>query len=184
MSQHDSKRVLISRHFGVTKGNNNNNNGKPSLNRNGPSPAAATASMPAGYGGGEHHQPTPAGKTNSFPAVPDDIQTQLLHVGMKARKSVSEGYKQACHFPSYRQQAPIFEDYDDQQMIDDGLSHPAASKLTAHKRTRDDFEPQDDGASNNATRIEYIPPHSVSSQQQSIVNDFENAPFLVSKADL
>jgi hypothetical protein len=182
-SQHDSKRVLISQHFSITRGNNNK--GKPSLNR-GPTPAGYSASMPADRVSPEIAA-TPASRTSSFPAVPDDVQAQLLQVGMRARKSVSDGYKQPCSFPSYNPnpQAPIFEDYEESTMP--SLSHSAASsyedesRLGQQKRSRNDFEPEGELQS-AATKISYIPP--VEHQQKPLENDFENAPFLMSKDSL
>lgn len=184
-SSHDSKRVLISQHFSITRGNNNNNKGKPSLNR-GATPAGYSVSLPAD-GVSPEITATPASRTSSFPAVPDDVQSQLLQVGMRARKSVSDGYKQPCSFPSYKpnSQAPIFEDYEETMP---GLSHSAASsyedesRLGKQKRSRNDFEP-DEELQSAATKVAYIPPVQYQ-QQKPVENDFENAPFLMSKDSL
>lgn len=183
-SSHDSKRVLISQHFSITRGNNSGK-GKPSLNR-GATPAGYSASMPADRVSPEITA-TPASRTSSFPAVPDDVQSQLLQVGMRARKSVSDGYKQPCSFPSYNPnpQAPIFEDYEEPMP---GLSHSTGSsyedesRLGQQKRSRNDFEPEEE-LQPTATKVSYNPLLQYQ-QQKPIENDFENAPFLMSKDSL
>lgn len=40
--------------------------------------------------------------SSSFPQIPDDIQTRLLHVGMRVRKNVAEGHRSGGSIPSYQ----------------------------------------------------------------------------------
>jgi hypothetical protein len=43
-------------------------------------------------------------RKSGFPEVPDELRARLTHVGMKARKALSDGYKQQGSLPSYRGQ--------------------------------------------------------------------------------
>lgn len=123
------------------------------------------------------------------PELPDDIQAQLIGVGLRVRKSVSDGYKYQTSIPSYQGMTIGHVNTGSFQFVD-GFGMPVAkdgsldSSRHLSKRARDDEEDADTDVDDpvETTRKIYYTPKSGSFQ--SIVDDFEEADFLVAKEDV
>uniref|UniRef100_A0A060TFT3 Damage-regulated import facilitator 1 n=1 Tax=Blastobotrys adeninivorans TaxID=409370 RepID=A0A060TFT3_BLAAD len=158
----DSKRVLIASHFQVSKGRTQVYE-KPGVDA------------------------TPAGRARSFPQLPDDIQAQLVNVGMRARKSVSDGYKQQGSLPSYRGHAigplsgPIFESYEGD--TDDESDEPASRANLKRGREDDDEDASKEPRTLTASKVYYVP-RKAQVSFSSGNDEFEDAPFLMDKDKL
>lgn len=129
-----------------------------------------------------------------YPTLDEDVQSQLIQVGMRARKAVSEGYKMKTSFPSYQGGAVIPEqpakmsmsyvDFSNAPSMGPTMANKSATVGdTSIKRTRDEFEasfeglPVQDDTDNRRVFYTNQEP-TFASNNNSIQDDFEEATFL------
>jgi hypothetical protein len=95
---HESKRIFIDNYY------------TPRLPEDPNMPSVTSNRLPGDYNVISPHHPQSHSQQqqqqqslSSFPPIPEDIQTRLLHVGMRVRKNVAEGHRNAGgSIPSYQ----------------------------------------------------------------------------------